>query len=51
VNQQPRIAGNASWLNQVRNAALATVTEAEKADKELAEILAAYKAPPAGRGR
>ena len=50
VNQQPRIAGNAPYLNQVRTAAVATLTDAEKADAELAAILAAYKAPPAGRG-
>ena len=49
VNQQPRIAGNAQYLNQVRAAALATLTEAEQADTELAAILAAYKAPPPGR--
>ena len=51
VNQQPRIAGNAPYLNQVRTAALATLTDAEKADPELAAILAAYKPPAAGRGR
>jgi hypothetical protein len=50
VNQQPRIAGNAPYLNQVRTAALATLTDAEKADAELAAILAAYKAPAPGRG-
>ena len=49
MNQQPRIAGNAQYLNQVRTAALATLTEAEKADTGLAAILAAYKAPPPGR--
>ena len=27
VNQQPRIAGNAPYLNQVRTAALATLTD------------------------
>jgi hypothetical protein len=51
VNQQPRIAGNAPYLNQVRTAALATLTDAEKADPELAAILAAYKPPAPGRGR
>ena len=51
VNQQPRIAGNAPYLNLVRTAAVATLTDAEKADTELAAILAAYKEPPAGRGR
>jgi hypothetical protein len=51
VNQQPRIAGNAPYLNQVRIAALATLTDAEKADPELAAILAAYKPPAPGRGR
>ena len=51
VNQQPRIAGNAPYLNLVRTAALATLTDAEKADPELAAILAAYKPPAAGRGR
>ena len=51
VNQQPRIAGNAPYLNLVRTAAVATLTDAEKADPELAAILAAYKPPAAGRGR
>lgn len=51
VNQQPRIAGNAPYLNLVRTAALATLTDAEKADPELAAILAAYKPPAPGRGR
>jgi hypothetical protein len=51
VNQQPRIAGNAPYLNQVRIAALATLTDAEKADQELSTILAAYKPPAGGRGR
>ena len=51
MNQQPRIAGNAPYLNQVRTAAVATLTDAEKADAELAAILAAYKTPAAGRGR
>ena len=50
VNQQPRIAGNAPYLNQVRTAALATLTDAEKADPELAAILAAYRPPAPGRG-
>ena len=50
VNQQPRIAGNAPYLNLVRTAALATLTDAEKADPELAAILAAYQAPAPGRG-
>lgn len=50
VNQQPRIAGNAPYLNLVRTAALATLTDAEKADPELAAILAAYKPPAPGRG-
>ena len=50
VNQQPRIAGNASYLGQVRTTAVATLTDAEKADPELGAILAAYQ-PPAGRGR
>jgi hypothetical protein len=50
VNQQPRIAGNAPYLNQVRTAAVATLTDAEKADPELAAILAAYKTPSPGRG-
>ena len=49
VNQQPRIAGNGQYLNQVRSAALATLTDAEKADAGLSAILAAYKAPPPGR--
>ena len=51
VNQQPRIAGNAPYLNLVRTAALATLTDAEKADAELAAILAAYPQPGPGRGR
>ena len=49
VNQQPRIAGNGPYLNLVRTAALATLTDAERADPELAEILAAYKPPAPGR--
>jgi glucose/arabinose dehydrogenase len=52
VNQQPRIAGNAPYLAQVRTAALATLTDAEKADPELSTVLAAFKEAPArGRGR
>jgi hypothetical protein len=52
VNQQPRIAGNAPYLAQVRAAAVATLTDAEKADAELSAMLAAFKEPPArGRGR
>ena len=31
VNQQPRIAGNGPYLNQLRTAAVATLTDAEKA--------------------
>ena len=50
VNQQPHIAGNGPYLTQVRTAALATLTDAEKADPELAQILAAYRAPAPGRG-
>ena len=50
VNQQPRIAGNAPYLAQVRAAAVATLTDAEKADPQLAAILSAYVPPPAGRG-
>jgi hypothetical protein len=50
VNQQPRLAGNAPYLAQVRAAAVATLTDAEKADPQLAAILAAYVPPPAGRG-
>ena len=51
VNQQPRIAGNAPYLAQVRAAAIATLTDAEK-DPELSAILAAFPEPPArGRGR
>ena len=50
MNQQPRNAGNAPYLNQVRVAALATLTDAEKADPELAAILAAYQQPVGGRG-
>lgn len=50
VNQQPRLAGNDGPRNQVRTAALATLTEAEKADGELAAILAAFR-PPAAGGR
>jgi hypothetical protein len=51
VNQQPRIAGNAQYLTLVRTAAIATLTDAEKADPELAAILAAYPQPAPGRGR
>ena len=51
VNQQPRIAGNASYLNLVRTAALGTLSDAERADPELAAILAAYPQPGPGRGR
>jgi hypothetical protein len=52
VNQQPRLAGNAGPLNILRTAAVETLSEAEKADQELAAILAAYKPPAAGgRGR
>jgi hypothetical protein len=50
VNQQPRIAGNGPYLNQVRTAAVATLTDAEKADPELAAILGAYRPPAPGRG-
>jgi hypothetical protein len=40
------------YLNQVRTAALATLTDGEEADAELAPILAAYKQPaPSGGGR
>ena len=48
VNQQPRLAGNAQPMNQVRMAALETLTDAEKADAELTAILAAYRAPAQG---
>jgi hypothetical protein len=51
VNQQPRIAGNGPYLNQVHTAAVATLTDAERADPELAGILEAYKPPAPGRGR
>ncbi len=50
VNQQPRIAGNGGPLNLIRTAALATLTDAEKADAELTAILNAYRAPAPGRG-
>ena len=50
VNQQPRIAGNGPYLNQLRTAAVATLTDAEKADPELAAILEAYRPPAPGRG-
>ena len=50
VNQQPRLAGNDAPRNLVRTAALATLTEAEKADEPLAAILAAFR-PPAAGGR
>ena len=46
VNQQPRIAGNGPYLNQLRTAAVATLTDAEKADAELSAILNAYRPPP-----
>jgi hypothetical protein len=48
VNQEPRIAGNANYLNQVRVAALETLTDAEKADPQLSAILAAYREPAQG---
>jgi hypothetical protein len=48
VNQQPRLAGNAPYLNQVRTAALATLTDAERADAELSAILAAFPQPVGG---
>ena len=48
VNQQPRLAGNAGPMNQVRLAALETLGESEKADAQLTAILAAYRAPAAG---
>lgn len=51
VGQQPRLAGNAGPLNQVREAALATLTDAERADPGLAAVLAAYTPPAPGRGR
>ena len=51
VNQQPRLAGNAGPLGLVRTAALATLSDAEKGDPELAKILAAYPQPGPGRGR
>jgi hypothetical protein len=52
VNQQPRLAGNAGPLNVLRTAAVQTLTDAEKADAQLAAILAEYKPPAAGgRGR
>jgi hypothetical protein len=52
VNQQPRLAGNAPYLNIVRSAGLATLTDAEKADAELTALLAAFpQPPPAGQGR
>ena len=50
MNQQPRIAGNGPYLNQLRTAAVATLTDAEKAEPELSAILGAYRPPPAGRG-
>jgi hypothetical protein len=40
------------YLNQVRTAALATLTDAEEADPELTPLLAPYKQPaPGGGGR
>lgn len=51
VNQQPRLAGNAGPLNVLRTQALEAVSETEKAEPELAAILAAYTPPAAGRGR
>lgn len=50
VNQQPRLAGNAGPLNQVRAAALETLSAEETADAELAAILGAYTPPASGRG-
>src|SRR5690606_145584 len=51
VGQQPRLAGNATPIHQMRTAAVATLTAAEAADPELKALLDAYKAPAAGRGR
>ena len=52
VNQQPRLAGNAGPLNLIRQAALETLTDVEKADADLTAILGEYRAPAAGgRGR
>jgi hypothetical protein len=50
VNRRPALAGNAGPMGQVRTAAMATLTEAEKADAELTAILAAFPAAGAGRG-
>lgn len=51
VGQQPRLAGNATPIHQMRTAAVATLSASETADPALAAILDAYKAPAAGRGR
>jgi hypothetical protein len=51
VGQQPRLAGNAGPLNTLREQALATMSDAEKAEPGLAAILSAYTPPAAGRGR
>lgn len=48
VNRRPALAGNAGPMGQVRTAAMATLTDPEKADAELSAILAAF--PAAGGG-
>ena len=51
VNRRPALAGNAGPMGQVRTAALATLTDSEKADAELSAILAAFPAGGGGGGR
>ena len=48
VNQRPSLAGNAGPMGQVRTAAIATLTDAEKADTELSALVA--QAIPGGAG-
>jgi hypothetical protein len=50
VNRRPALAGNAGPMGQVRTAAMATLTDSEKADAELSAILAAFPAAGGGRG-
>ena len=40
VNQRPSLSGNGGPLNQVRAAAIATLTDQEKGDAELAQMIA-----------
>ncbi len=46
VGQQPRLTGNEHPLNQIRRAALDTLTPDEQADPELAKVLGGYRGAP-----